>query len=87
MHHFGISRPDAIPDAEGQRSRRFDWFEIGKKEKGVSTLTKWTCPECGLNLRVGIKGNPEVIHHPCSEKKGELVFFVRASAMLGLVKP
>lgn len=82
MKEMGIERPP-----EKKAEKKEDWFEIGKKEKGVSTLTKWTCPECGLNLRVGIKGNPEVIHHPCSEKKGEPVFFVRASAMLGLVKP
>jgi hypothetical protein len=37
---------------------------------------------------MGIKGNPEIIHYPCSEKKGEVVFFVRAETlaqgMLGL---
>lgn len=33
---------------------------------------------------MGIKGDPRIIHEPCSEKKGELVFFVRAVGMLGM---
>ena len=77
MREMGIPRPTDVPTAEETRGRRFDWFEIGKKEKGRSSLTKWTCPDCGLNARIGIKGDPLIIHAPCSEKKGELVFFVR----------
>jgi len=30
-----------------------------------------------MNVRMGISGNPELIHHPCSEKLGERVFLVR----------
>jgi hypothetical protein len=32
-------------------------------------------------VRIGIKGNPEIVHDPCSEKKGEKVFFVRADTL------
>jgi len=54
----------------------FKWFmdQMGKGRKGRSSLHKWTCPECRLNVRIGIKGNPEIVHEPCSEKKGEKVF-------------
>jgi hypothetical protein len=58
-----------------------------KDREGPSTLNKWECPECHMKVRIGIKGNPEIIHHPCLDKKGEPVFFVRsetlAQAMLG----
>jgi len=77
MHEMGIPRPTDVPTAEGTRGRRLDWFEIGKKEKGRSSLSKWQCPECGLNVRIGIKGDPLIIHAPCSEKKGTFVFFNR----------
>jgi RNase P subunit RPR2 len=29
-------------------------------KKGRSSLHKWTCPECGLNARIGIKRRPRV---------------------------
>ena len=87
MTELGIKPPEELellpPDFD------IDWFKklldfLDKKPKGRSSLTKWECPECGLKLRVGIKGDPKVIHHPCSEKKSEPVFFVRAVAMLGI---
>lgn len=53
MHEMGIERPTDIPRAEGVRGRRFDWFEIGKKERGRSSLTKWSCG-C-QNVRIGTK--------------------------------
>jgi|SRR3990167_230067 len=63
-------------------------FEQLMKELGIeppedvpTELTKWQCPGCGLNARMGIKGNPEIIHHPCSIEKGEPVFFVRADTL------
>jgi hypothetical protein len=43
-----------------------------------SSKYKWTCPECGLNARIGIKGNPEIRHEPCEQKTGHTVFFVQA---------
>jgi hypothetical protein len=42
MHELGIKRPDDVPRAEGEKPKD-DWFEIGKKRKGRSSLTKWSC--------------------------------------------
>jgi hypothetical protein len=92
MKEMGIERPQDLPTLP--EDLRIDWFKwfldlLDKKPRGRSSLSKWTCPECGLNARIGIKGNPELIHHPCSEKKGEPVFFVRADTiaqgMLGMM--
>ena len=47
------------------------------KPKGRSTLQKYTCPSCGMNVRVGVKEDPGIIHHKCSVEKGENVFFVK----------
>lgn len=85
MKELGIDRPADVVRAEDSK---VDWFEIGKKRRGVSSLHNWVCPECGIHARIGVKGNPEIIHAPCSEKKGEPVYFVRvtllAQAMLGV---
>jgi len=69
MKELGINPPDL-----GRKPKKLeiDWFKWlldkeGKKRKGKSTLKKWTCPECGLNARMGIKGNPELLHQPCGE--------------------
>lgn len=83
MNDLGIQPPDLSQKPE---DLDLDWFKwllefLGKSKKGTSTLHKWTCPECGLNARFGIKGNPEVVHEPCSEKKGEKVFFVQADGL------
>lgn len=54
MHELGIARPKDVPvNEEAIRGRRYDWFEIGKKEKGRSSLSKWTCG-C-QNVRIGTK--------------------------------
>lgn len=42
MREMGIKRPDDIPRADGVKIKD-DWFEIGKKRKGRSSLTKWSC--------------------------------------------
>ncbi|MBN1669060.1 MAG: hypothetical protein JW862_18345, partial [Anaerolineales bacterium] len=83
MKELGIEPPDLSPKPDALDRDWFKWlldFQ-GKGRKGTSTLHKWTCPECGLNARFGIKGNPEVIHEPCSQKKGEKVFFVQADGL------
>lgn len=73
MKELGVPRPDDVPKAvEGKR----DWFRP-KPEKGRSTLNRWECPDCGLKVRVGIKGNPELVHDVCSEIRGEKVFLVK----------
>ena len=80
MKEMGIERPDMPPTLD--LPPNLDWFKfiidlMGKSPKGQSSLHRWTCPECGLNARLGIKGDPELIHHPCSEKLGRKVFFVK----------
>ena len=76
----GIIRPDAPVVPDGKKISWQDWIIIsggGETRKGTSTLHKWECPECNLKVRIGIKGNPELIHDPCSEKVGHKVFFVQ----------
>jgi hypothetical protein len=87
MKELGIKPPDLshIPD-----ELDFDWFlwfleKEGKRRKGKSTLNKWTCPECGLNARIGIKGNPEIRHDPCEQKTGHAVFLVRADELANTI--
>jgi hypothetical protein len=58
-----------------------DWFRWlikywGQERKGKSTLKKWCCPECGLNVRMGIAGDPMLRHHTCEEAVGHPVFLV-----------
>lgn len=48
MIELGIPRPADVPTI---REGKVDWFRP-KKEKGRSTLTKWTCG-CGEKVRVG----------------------------------
>jgi len=84
MKELGVEQPEELPTLPPELN--IDWFkwllkELGKEKKGISTLTKWTCPECGLNARIGIKGNPEMVHDPCSEKVGHKVFFVKADGL------
>jgi hypothetical protein len=73
MGELGIERPDDVPGAKGEKK---DWFRP-EKVRGRSTLKKWECPDCGLKVRIGIKGNPDLVHNPCSEKRGEKVFLVQ----------
>jgi hypothetical protein len=62
---------------------RKDWFKwfldtSGERRKGQSSLKKWVCPECGLNVRIGIKSDPQIRHEPCERKTGHDVFFVKS---------
>jgi hypothetical protein len=52
MHELGIQRPDDVPSIKGGDKPKDDWFEIGRKRKGRSSLTKWSC-ECGQNAWIG----------------------------------
>jgi len=72
MGELSIPKPDDVPRAEGKR----DWFRP-EREKGRSTLHKWTCPDCGLAVRIGIQSDPHLVHDVCSEIKGEKVFLVK----------
>jgi len=83
MHEMGIDPPDLSKQPE---DIPIDWFKwaldsLGKRRKGKSSLHKWTCPECGLNARMGIKDDPLIRHEPCEQKTGHAVFFVRADGL------
>lgn len=81
MQELGIPRPADVPRwTEGKR----DWFR-NSKEKGKSTLHKWECPDCSLKVRVGINGNPELVHDVCSEKKGQKVFLVKNDGLTHVI--
>lgn len=79
MHELGIEPPNTSQRPDDLSIDWFKWFleSEGRGRKGRSTLHKWTCPECGLNIRIGIKGNPEIRHEPCEQKSGHTVFFVQ----------
>ena len=80
MKELGIPKPIKEPIF----SPKTDWYKVlvwPEKPKGQSTLSKWECPECHIKARIGIKGNPEIVHDPCSTKKGEKVFFVRVDSV------
>ena len=68
MNELGIKAPEELKDTPGEFN--LDWFRWlldfqGKSRRGTSSLTRWTCPGCGLNVRMGIKGDPELTHDPC----------------------
>lgn len=83
MEEIGVERP-LIPsmwlggsdDSSKGKTHKTDWFRP-TPEKGRSTLHKYTCPDCGLNVRVGVRDDPMLVHDVCSEIKGEKVFLVR----------
>jgi hypothetical protein len=83
MKELGTPPPELNSKPEDLDIDWFKWFldSLGKGRKGTSSLHKWTCPECGLNARFGIKGDPQITHEPCSQKKGEKVFFVQADGL------
>jgi hypothetical protein len=77
MKEWGVERPDDVPKDD----RSMDWFKFliklkGKEVKGRSSLKKWTCPECGLNVRMGIVGDPMLRHHTCETAAGHPVFLI-----------
>jgi len=83
MNEMGISPPKMKSD---HKEFSIDWFKwyldsLGKRRKGTSTLKKWSCPVCGFNVRIGIKGDPQLRHDPCEQKTGHEVFFVRADGL------
>jgi hypothetical protein len=85
MGELGIEPPLDVPTLPPNLD--IDWFKflidlLGKSPKGRSSLTKWTCPECGLNARMGVKGDPQIRHDPCEQKLGRQVFFIRADGLV-----
>jgi hypothetical protein len=83
MNELGIEPPELPKSDEEPNMDWYKWFlDIqGKRRKGRSSLHKWTCPECGLNARMGIKDNPLIRHHPCEMKTGHAVFFVQTDGL------
>jgi len=80
MKELGIQPPDLSEKPEAMKKDWFKWYQEthGEKRKGRSSLHRWVCPECGLNVRIGIKGNPEIRHSPCEKKTGREVFFMKS---------
>jgi len=83
MNELGI-HPPVLPETKVELN--IDWYKWfldsqGKRRKGKSSLHKWTCPECGLNARMGIKDNPLIRHEPCEIKTGHTVFFVQMDGL------
>ena len=85
MAELGIERPEDVPTMDwtraGGRPITTDWFRFlsdleGKGRKGASTLKKWCCPECGMNVRMGKVGDPMLRHHTCEEAIGRPVFLI-----------
>jgi hypothetical protein len=84
MREWGIVRPEVpVEDIPP----KIDWFRFfadlfgSSTPKGRSSLTKWECPECHLKVRASIKGDPQLLHHPCSEKTGRPVFFIQPDGL------
>ena len=78
MEELGIERPDDVPR---MKEMKIDWFKFlsdldGKESKGRTALKKWCCPECGMNVRMGIVGDPMLRHHTCETELGRQVFLV-----------
>ena len=80
MNEMGIQSPDLSEKPDGMKKDWFKWYQetYGEKRKGRSSLHRWVCPECGLNVRIGIKGNPEIRHSSCEKKTGRETFFVKS---------
>jgi len=83
MKELGIEPPDLSQKPPEIDIDWFKWFQEmqGKKRKGRSSLHRWTCPVCGLNARMGIKGDPLIRHDPCEQKTGHAVLFVQLDGL------
>ncbi len=83
MNELGIKPPDLTQQPDKLAKDWFKWFKEnqGETRKGQSSLKKWVCPECGLNVRIGIKDDPLIRHAPCEAKTGHDVFFVKSESL------
>jgi hypothetical protein len=64
MKRLGIQRPELPP--EQVPVQNIDWWKLffGDERKGKSSLSKWYCSICSFAVRVGIKGDPQLLHEP-----------------------
>lgn len=75
---LAVSRGIEVPPAETlDKKAKKNWWDV-EKPKGRSTLTKYSCPGCGLNVRVGVSNEVTLACVPCSRIKGSEVILVRA---------
>jgi len=79
MNELGIEPPKDVEKLPEDLD--IDWFkkfldELGKGRKGKSSLKKWCCPECGMNVRMGISEDPRLRHHTCETEKGQKIFLI-----------
>jgi len=80
LTEMGIARPaEAEGKPDDDKSTWADWLIVirgGEKKIGKSSLHKWKCPECGLNVRMGKAGDPMLRHHTCETAVGHPVFLI-----------
>ena len=53
---------------------------IGGMEQAIpqSTLPKWECPHCGESVRVGKRGDLNILCGPCTKETMTEVYYVRS---------
>ena len=66
---WGLGPPEDVPAGEPLEFDWFKWFadKKGRARPSTSTLRKYVCPECGINVRWGRKAEPELMHVPCGK--------------------
>lgn len=69
FREWGLKPPEDIPSGD---PNDFDWFKFfadreGRSRPGRSSLVKYQCPSCGLNVRYGRQDEPFLMHVPCGE--------------------
>jgi hypothetical protein len=68
LRRHGITPPEGVEEAgyDGKSNwSKLVTYKDKEKPKGRSSLTKYTCPNCGLNARIGVKEDPMLVHAPC----------------------
>jgi len=76
MLEYGIGKPEEIWIVDTEEKREW-WQDPETRKAGRSTLSKWQCPECQLNIRVGVQRDIELACLPCTRETGHTVLLVR----------
>jgi hypothetical protein len=66
MKEWGIQPPADMPKNAEYDMHWFREFFKDRERSGQSTLHKWVCPTCGINVRYTRKDDPQLIHAPCN---------------------